>query len=855
MTQKKSAIDREEDRGALEEEPDNASVADACGVRAPGEIVPALAAIGYIREGWALVPVPKGSKGLDTKGWNLAENCIKTEGGARSITGNMGLAHAYSRTCALDFDNLERARQWLKERSVDPDALLGADDSVHLLSGRPNRDKLLFKLPDGISPLASKKVDPYYDEDEGKHTHALEFRCATADGLTVQDVLPPSIHPGTGRPYQWHYTDELLGDWRHLPELPAEVLDLWESLIQGGPSSAAKGESDLGDIERMVTLGAVTDDVMADLRSAMAVFTEEDADNYHFWAEQMGLALKSLAQAGREDEACAMWHAFSASSPRYDEDESERKWIGFNPNRITYKSIFEWASERHGWINPKSAEALKANATAATRIDRTDTGNTTLLAQITDGDLRYVPELRAWLSWNGQRWQRDTYGNAAQAMALEVAEHYHRQAAEIRKQAKAATLDETERKRIEQAAAHVEKWATQCRNKRAIDNMLNLAKGDARFTLPVGELDRDVWLLGVENGVVDLRTGQLREASRGDYVTRRARVAFNPAARAPRWLQFIEEITAEPSPAGRGEYRARPHVATYMQRALGYAITGSTAEHKMFIAIGEGSNGKNVLLDLLQWIMGDYWENIAAEALMATRHDADAERPTPSARRLAGARAAISSESKDGQRLDVGLVKRHTGGGYMTARGLQENTFTFEITHKLWLMTNHRPALDHMDEAMRGRLHLIPFEMRWNRPGVPDRDPTLPDGDKELPEKLKAEAEGVLAWLVAGAVGYRREGLEPPAEVARMTRDYFKDQDPLGLWLNECETCEPAAGTGAAELYDAFRLWCHSEGFLDAATWSQTGFSTKLKKLGIEGVRSNKGKRYGLRIREFPDLV
>lgn len=605
------------------------------------------------------------------------------------------------------------------------------------------------------------------------------------------------------------------------------------------------------DMERQITLASVTDETVAEVRSALAVFTEQDADSYHVWAEQVGQALKSLAQAGREIEAREMWHEFSAKSEKYDRAKCDHKWDrDLDPNRITYKSIFEWATSR-GWLNPKSAQALKASATAETRLDRTDAGNTSLLATLTDGDLRYVPEYKSWLWWDGQRWERDTYGSKAVSAALQVAEHYHQKAADIRAQSSMGGLDDKERDKIDKVAKSLEQWATRCRSKSSIDNMLGLAKADGRFTLPAEKLDRDPWLFGVDNGVVDLRTGELRPAGRDDLVTKRSPVRFDPSARAPRWLQFIEEVTATPSPNMGKAYTSRPALGEYLQRSLGYAMTGSTAEHKMFMAIGEGSNGKNVLLDLMQWIMGGYCETIAPEALMASRHDADAERATPSARKLAGARVAISSESKEGQRLDVALVKRHTGGGFMTARALHENAFTFEITHKLWLMTNHKPALDHMDEAMRGRLHMIPFDMRWNRPGHPERDPNLPDGDKSLPEKLKAEAEGVLAWLIAGALCYVRDGLEPPSEVVNMTRDYFKDQDPIGLWLDTCERCEVSKGGTAAELFDLYRSWCADEEFGVEVAGSQTSFSKNLKSRGVIGQKTKSGQKYALRAQKI----
>lgn len=674
----------------------------------------------------------------------------------------------------------------------------------------------------------------------------------------LNDALGGILAPESFTASQTYYFGRVKGtpyEVRHVRGMPIDELDL---VLTPRYAEADKSvltqrvrEREAFDLDREAALANVTDDTIADLLSAvqyMGAKQPEKFDDYFFWAHKFGQAVKSLEQAGRSDEARELWHLGSAFSPRYDAEEAEAKYATLNPNRITYKSIFEWAAAMH-WPNPRSAEALKAGATATTRLDRTDAGNVALLASVVDGNLRYVPERRTWLSWNGERWEPDTYGTAAQAAALQVAEHYHRQAAEIRKQAKASTLDAKEQKRIEQAAENVEKWAGHCRNKRTLDNMLNLAKSDDRFTLAVSELDRDPWLFGVANGVVDLRTGELRAAGRDDYVTRCSPVAFNPDAKAPRWLQFIEEITANPVPGNPARYTPRPALASYLQRAISYSLTGSTSEHKMFIAVGDGSNGKNVLLDRLQELAGDYCQTIPPEALMATRHDADAERASPTAATLAGTRAAISSESKDGARLDVALVKRHTGGGFMTARFLRENTFRFEITHKLWLMTNHRPALDHMDDAMRGRLHLIPFDMKWNRPGHPERDPNLPDGDKDLPAKLKAEAEGILAWLVAGAVRYVNDGLEPPAEVVNMTRDFFKEQDCFARWLARYESCDKGQGVGAQALYGQFTSWRKEEGESGGPA-TQKAFSAKLAEAGVVKHETGAANTWLLRFKE-----
>ena len=487
-------------------------------------------------------------------------------------------------------------------------------------------------------------------------------------------------------------------------------------------------------------------------------------------------------------------------------------------------------------------ESLRTWSKAQCRDDQTDHGNVNHLFYRTEGDLRYVPERGMWIFWNGQKWIADQYATHATAAAVEVAEEFFSLAEKVAALACDPKCDEGMRRNLLKESRALEAWAKRCRSRTVINNMIELAKKDARFVLPANQLDTDPWLLGVENGVVDLREGYLRRFNRReDYVTKQCPVAFNPDAQAPRWRQFIEEIT---STAKGGP---RPDLAYYMQSALGYAITGSTAEHKMFICIGAGANGKNVLLDMVQWILGDYCQTIQPEALMASRHDADAERATPSARKLAGARAAISSESKDGQRLDVALVKRHTGGGYMTARGLHENAYTFEITHKLWLMTNHRPALDHLDDALRGRLHLIPFDMQWNRPGHPDRNPDLPDGDKNLPTTLRTEAEGILAWLVEGAMSYADDGLDPPDEVVQLTRNYFNGQDYLAQWLTTCETCNAKFGTPARELHNAYYRWATDEGLLVHQILSQKKFSEDLVTRGIEKAITNKASLYGLK--------
>jgi putative DNA primase/helicase len=629
-----------------------------------------------------------------------------------------------------------------------------------------------------------------------------------------------------------------------------------------GPSAAAQSEPQTPQDEfaRTMALRGVGEDTLSDLRDALLNgLRDEYADSYPLWVNA-GQALKSLEQAGHGDAALEMWHEFSRRSSKYDESAADQKWETLAPNRITFKSIFEWAQE-DAWKNPRSGPALKTCGPEEYSLleDRSDTGNANMLIRLADGNLRFVPERNLWLWWDGSRWIADEFMSFAFAAAARVAQFHHGKADEFRRQASDSALDEGKVKRIRSIAEDIDKWATRCRSKHFVDNMLAMTSRDSRISVPAAELDKDPWLFGVANGVVDLRSGLLREAARDEFVTKRSPIAFDPTAKATRWKQFIAEITGAPRAVEYdersglvkhdtvGRYDARPDLASYLQRALGYCCTARTDQHKMFLAIGAGSNGKNVLLDIVQEVMGDYCRTIPPEALMASRHDADSERPSPTAASLAASRLAISSESRDGQKLDVALVKRHTGGGYMTARLMRENTFRFEITHKLVLMTNHRPSLDHLDDALRGRLHLVPFDRVWNRPGHTERNETLPDGDPGLMDELRAEAPGVLAWLIEGAVKYAGDGLTPPQEVVRMTRAYFAEQDPVGRWLETMERCAPEHGTPARELYNTFLLWHRDEDEGNGkAPDTEKAFSNILEGRGITKKKTKAANKFGL---------
>lgn len=693
---------------------------------------------------------------------------------------------------------------------------------------RPNSTKFLAAF---ILPGEFTKVKFWLDAGcKERGADAVEL---LAGG---QQFVAAGQHP-SGVHYKW---DTTLPVFEQVDE--AEVAALLDAIVEMYPNGDGRlSLAPKASVQRERTsdddlwIESYNEQREADLRECLfsGMFNPDSRED---WV-MVGHHLYPLGDKGN-----ALWMEWSKQSTKFDDgfEDPNVVWDSFANTHSHPKALFAEARGR-GWINPASREALNE----FTRFDRTDAGNMNLLHKLTGGNLRWVADQGFWIFWNGERWERDEHGVVAQGCAFRVSEFYRREANSKRDQIKAGGYSESEIKNLEKVIASIIRWADTTRSRSSVNNMLEFAKHDARFSLMSEMLDQRPDLLGVANGVVNLATGELVAEAREDYVTMRTDVAFVPGAKAPRWERFISEITS--SPGGPGGFIPRPELADYLHKALGYSMTGYTREHKMFFAVGDGSNGKSVMFDTLIGIAGPYAAQIVAEALMSSKIAVDSERANPTMRKLQGKRLVLASESKDGHKLNTPLVKHLTGDTRMTARSLNQNPVTFDITHKLWLSTNHRPACDNLDEAIKGRLHFVPFSMRWNRPGVGNPNPKLPDGDKTLPDKLMEEREGILAWLVSGAVRYIKEDLNPPGVVVEQVQSYFESQDPLAQWLALCERCDVADGLQASEAYEAFRDWAVSEGFEYSQVLTQTGFGRRLGEHGFDSLRNKTGRRWGIR--------
>lgn len=394
-------------------------------------------------------------------------------------------------------------------------------------------------------------------------------------------------------------------------------------------------------------------------------------------------------------------------------------------------------------------------------------------------ELMYVPELDTWFGWTGVYWKR--------ANEVEV-EHLAK---------------ETVRSLIEEAEAHQHSadfyaFCAIAQQARMVRNMVTLAASDPRVAVPAVELDKDPYLLGVMNGVVDLRTGNLMPPDQKRRMTRVCSCNYVPDAKAPLWEKVILDVFSNDA-----------DMAAFFQRLIGYTAIGNPTEDVMVIAHGNGSNGKSTLFGTVRKVFGGYSKSADAVTFLSdTKGGQGGGGAREDLLRLQGSRMCYVNEPDEGGELREGMVKTMTGGDAITARGVYgKASVEFEPTWCVFMPTNHRPIIKGSDYGIWRRILLLPFNRNF------DNDPAIKKDDK-LGEKLRTEAEGVLAWIVSGAGAYLRFGLKPPAAV-RAARDQYRDQmDILSEWISDCCVTGPGYRETIKRLWQSWESYARERGEL-----------------------------------------
>jgi putative DNA primase/helicase len=424
-------------------------------------------------------------------------------------------------------------------------------------------------------------------------------------------------------------------------------------------------------------------------------------------------------------------------------------------------------------------------------------------AELHAADLRYVAAWNKWLIWDGARWQLD---DTMASFSL------------VRKVCRAAA-----------AQCNKPKVAVALASNKTTAAVASLSRSDRRLAATAEQWDTDPWLLNTPDGVIDLRSGKMRAHQPADYMTKMTAVKPKRSCPIPMWLAFLKKITNNDDDLTR-----------FLQRMMGYALTGSTKEHALFFLHGTGANGKSTLLTVMTGILGDYHMPAAIETFTASHNE---HHPTDLAG-LRGARLVTSVETEEGRRWAESKIKALTGGDKIAARFMRQDFFEFTPAFKLAIAGNHKPGLRSVDEAIRRRFYLVPFSVV-----IPAKE-----RDKNLGDRLRAEWPGILAWMIEGCMDWQQHGLAPPSAVTNATAAYLEAEDAFSAWLDEVGERDKDAWETTKMLFASWKLWADNAGEY-AGTLKR--FIQNMEARGLTPVRHRNARGFrGFRLgaAETPDL-
>ena len=453
-------------------------------------------------------------------------------------------------------------------------------------------------------------------------------------------------------------------------------------------------------------------------------------------------------------------------------------------------------------------------------LDQTDTGNAARLYARHGALLRHSPQEKSWYAWRGDVWARHGEDSPVPLqLSLDAMRKIKDEADTIRPR---DASDEAAQKAYEALFRHAMRSQAEPKIKAA----LSLLRTVSAVRVDPADFDADAELVSVLNGTLDLHTGKLRAHDQDDMITKIMPVEFDPRALCPNFERFIGEVVPN------GETRG------FLQKWLGYCLTGLTREQIYLYLYGSGKNGKSTLLNVIKMIMGSALHaTITSSAVMEDpRGNKDMQRAMLP---FVGPRAVTITEVGEGSRLDEELLKAVTGGDPLKVRRLYQEEFEVVPTVKLTMAGNHKPKITGTDPGIWRRVQLVPFET------------VVQNVDKALPEKLAAEKSGILNWMLAGLAAYYREGLDTPPQVKAATNAYQADSDVLGQFLDERYVKDDTGQTGGGDFYQSYSSWSFSNGH---KALSNSSLVTKMKERGYgQGKGRERRTWMGLRIRTASD--
>jgi putative DNA primase/helicase len=445
-------------------------------------------------------------------------------------------------------------------------------------------------------------------------------------------------------------------------------------------------------------------------------------------------------------------------------------------------------------------------------IPTTDQTRAIRFADWLDGNMRYIFAWKQWAYWTDEGWQIDESGQEIKRRALDFAD---------------VIMEEAESPLQGPARSTAIAQAFRLQSNRNMESMITVLKAMKGVGARPTDFDAEPYLLGVQNGCVDLRTGKFRKAEKEDLILKRAGIAYDPKAKCPMWEEFLEQIIPD------------KEVRDFVRRAIGYSLTGMTTEQVLFFMYGKGNNGKSKFIELIERLLGDYAWRASARLFLAEKYEGNQENMMAS---LPEKRFVVGAEVAENARLAEHRIKDLTGGDKLSARKLFCEAFNFQPTHKLWFYGNHKPAIHGTDEGIWRRLKLIPFTVE------------IPKEKRELNivERLWTEAAGILNWAIEGCLEWQKNGLQAPESVTNATKTYRDDEDLIGQFIDG--ECQMSGEVMVGSLSSAYEDWAKAQGYKFTASPRSINERVRLVP-GVsrhQGNGKNKGVRFwkGISLRD-----
>jgi len=426
----------------------------------------------------------------------------------------------------------------------------------------------------------------------------------------------------------------------------------------------------------------------------------------------------------------------------------------------------------------------------------------------------FCSENQSWYLWGDKGyWKKDSLGEIR----------------ELVKKTFLSIYNEIEMQETTEARAAVAKWALICEKPEHINACLNFAQSNASVVVTMDKFDTDKYLFNMLNGTYDLKNHLFLPHDKENYITRQVQYNYDPSAKCPRFLEFINRI-----------FRSRKDkdlIIDYLQKALGYSLTGEISQQIIFLLHGSGSNGKSTLLETQRMIVGDYGTTIDSGSLTTKKNDAVRN----DIARLPNIRFVVASENAKGTIIDEELIKKLTGGDEVTARFLFHEEFTFYPQLKLWWAFNHPPGVRDLTHSLMRRLKLIPFEER------------IPDSERidqaVLLDMYRSELPGIFNWELEGLKRYQKEGLKDIEAISNAVKEFKEEQDRLHDWITDVcyvpERDDKKDAIVKSDVFNSASVLCKSYNKWAEAnnekTMSQRKFSMELMERGFKRTHMNTG--------------